>query len=396
MTRRTLLRLLPIAALLVAAGLAFIFFKGGPVQPRYKTAAVEKGALAPSISANGTLNPVTLVNVGTQVSGTVQKLHADFNAEVKTGQVLAELDPALFRASLAQSEANLASARSNATLMEGKLRRARDLYQRKFISAEALDQAVQAHEAARAQEALARAQVERDRTNLRYSVIRSPISGVVVARNVDIGQTVAASFQTPTLFQIARDLREMQIDTSVAEADVGNLKPGLPVSFTVDAFPDATFKGVVKQVRLNPTIQQNVVTYNVVIAVDNEDGRLMPGMTAHVRISVGARDGVLRVPKEALRYRPGGEGDKPQGGTPGMAAGASGNGMKGKGGGKPGATVYVLRDGEPQAVAFRPGVSDAGFVEVLSGDLKEGDTVILREITEKKGKDTQKFQVRMF
>ena len=222
---------------------------------RYKTQAVDQGDIRQIITANGTLNPVVLVNVGTQVSGTVKALHADFNERVTPGQVLVELDPPLFRAALAQSQANLLNAQANLTLAKAKEARARDLLAKNFISQTAMDEAAQAYEGAQAQVAQARAQVERDSTNLRYSVIRSPISGVVVARNVDVGQTVAASFQTPTLFQIAKDLRDMQIDSSVSEADVGAIEVGDKVKFTVDAFPERDFVGKVRQIRLNPTVQ---------------------------------------------------------------------------------------------------------------------------------------------
>jgi HlyD family secretion protein len=259
MARFPLSRILTVIAVLAVSGsLAWFIWgrNGADNAQRYRTAEVERGDIVQSIAANGTLNPVVLVNVGTQVSGTVKKLAADFNDRVKPNQVLAELDPALFRAQLKQSEANLANARANLELAVAREKRNRDLYQKKFISSDALDQAVQTLESAKAQVMLAQAQVEKDRTNLAYSVIRSPISGVVVARNVDVGQTVAASFQTPTLFQIAKDLREMQIDTTVAEADVGAVQMGQKVKFSVDAFPERNFVGQVNQIRLNPTIQQ--------------------------------------------------------------------------------------------------------------------------------------------
>jgi HlyD family secretion protein len=375
--------LILVAILAVAGSLAWFAWgrNGADAAQRYRTAEVERGDITQSIAANGTLNPVVLVNVGTQVSGTVKKLHADFNDRVKPNQVLAELDPALFRAQVQQSEANLANAKANLQLAVAREKRNRDLYQKKFISADALDQAVQTLDSARAQVMLAQAQLEKDRTNLQYSVIRSPISGVVVARNVDVGQTVAASFQTPTLFQIAKDLREMQIDTTVAEADVGAVEVGQKVKFSVDAFPERNFVGQVKQIRLNPTIQQNVVTYNVVVGVDNADGKLMPGMTAHIRVVVAQKKDALRIPKEALRFKPADEEGKDQG-------------EKGKK--RAGSTVYRLEGNRLEAVPVKVGIADTNFVEVTEGDLKPGDLLVTKELAGKKDKNNAKFQVRPF
>jgi len=352
---------------------------------RYKTQAVDQGDIRQIITANGTLNPVVLVNVGTQVSGTVKALHADFNERVTPGQVLVELDPPLFRAALAQSQANLLNAQANLTLAKAKEARARDLLAKNFISQTAMDEAAQAYEGAQAQVAQARAQVERDSTNLRYSVIRSPISGVVVARNVDVGQTVAASFQTPTLFQIAKDLRDMQIDSSVSEADVGAITVGDKVRFTVDAFPERDFVGKVRQIRLNPTVQQNVVTYNVVVAVDNEDGKLMPGMTAHVKILVAERKNVLRIPNAALRYKPVVSSDE-----------TNEKKTRGKKNGE-GPTVYRLgADNQPASVKLKLGISDGTSSEVIEGELKAGDALVVKDTTANKEKKTSSFRLRMF
>ena len=299
-------KLLVIIAMLLLAAIAVWYWGTKPEsrQERYKTQAVDRGDIVQSISANGTLNPVELVNVGTQVSGTVFKWYADFNDQVKVGQVLVELDPALFRAQLQQSEANVMNARALLKLAENKMARNLALKEQGFISSDALNEFEQQLDVAIAQLALSTAQLARDRANLHYSVIKSPISGVVVARNVEIGQTVAASFQTPVLFQIAKDLRQMQIDTNVAEADIGQLRLGQQANFTVDAFSEREFTGTVKQLRLNPTIQQNVVTYDVVVAVANDDGALLPGMTANVRFAVNQKHAVLRVPNAALRYKP--------------------------------------------------------------------------------------------
>lgn len=377
---RSIRNLLVFVGLAAAVGGGVYYWqqhKSGQPQDGFKTQPVDRADIVQSISANGTLSPVVLVNVGTQVSGTVKRLNADFNSRVKDGQILAELDPALFEAQLKQDQANVANAGANLVLMRAKDERAHTLQQKGFISQDAVDLAKQQLDSAQAQHKLAQAQLTRSRTNLNYSVIRSPISGVVVARNVDVGQTVAASFQTPVLFQIAGDLKQMQIETSVAEADIGNLKIGLPVRFTVDAFLDKQFEGRVKQVRLNPSIQQNVVTYNVVVAVENPDEVLLPGMTAHVQVTVTRHENVLRVSNAALRYRPMKE--KEEGGE---ATGKNGKKEKNRGG----ATVYLLDNGKPTAIKFKPGISDGSYTEVLDGGLKEGDLLITRETGAKKDK----------
>ncbi len=362
--------LLALLFLLGAGG--YFWTQRGPssVAQNYKTETVDRGDVVQVLTANGTLNPVVLVNVGTQVSGTILKLHADFNSRVTAGQVLAELDPALFNAQLKQSEANVNSALASLTLAQTKEARTRNLVSQGFIAPQELDQATQTLETAKAQVNVARAQLEKDKTNLRYTVIRSPISGVVVARNVDVGTTVAASFQTPTIFQIAQDLKEMQIDTSLAEADIGAVHVGLPVRFSVDAFADRQFRGSVKQVRLNPSIQQNVVSYNVVVAADNADGLLMPGMTARVSITANKRDNVLRVPNAALRYRP----KDP--------AGETNTRIKREAGVK----VYKLNGLVPQAVTIKTGINDSNFTEAVEGDIKEGDQLVTRELNAKDDK----------
>jgi len=353
---------------------------------RYKTQALEMGDVTQTVSANGTLNPVVLVNVGTQVSGTVRKLHVDFNDKVSQGQPLVELDPSLFQAQAAQSEASVSSAQASLELAQANEARMRNLFKQEYISRQELDQAVQALKSARAQLALARAQNLKDRTNLAYTVIRSPVSGVVVSREVDTGQTVAASFQTPTLFKIAQDLSKMQIDSSFAEADVGNIQVGQPVRFTVDAFPNRTFKAVVRQRRINPTTQQNVVTYDVVVAVDNPEQVLMPGMTAYVNITVAQRKNVLLVPNAALRFKP--------------ADMAAKNGKARKEERKKGAsaTVYVLENDKLKPVAIGIGITDNKFTEVTSGGLKAGDAVVLEETIANpgKGKTPSSMQMRMF
>lgn len=360
---------------LLTAGGAFAYRQssGLRIEERYKLQTVEKGAINQGVSANGTLNPVTLVNVGTQVSGTVRKLYVDFNGKVAKGQVLLELDDALLAAQAKQSAASVESAAASLELAAANESRVRSLFAQEYVSRQELDQAVQAHKAARAQLNLARAQSEKDRANLNYSVIRSPVSGVVVARSVDVGQTVAASFQTPTLFQIAQDLSKMQIDTNFAEADIGNIRVGQAVRFNVDAFPNRAFEGAVRQVRLNSTTQQNVVTYNVVVSVENPEQVLLPGMTAYVNIVVDKRKAALLVPNAALRFKPADasaaakseeKGSRPSGEKQ----------MKRKRDAASG-TVYVLRNSELKPVSVTLGITDNRSTEVVGGDLKAGDLV---------------------
>jgi len=337
-------------------------------QNRYRTVALETGDVIQTVSANGTLNPVVLVSVGTQVSGTVRKLYTDFNDKVQKGQVLAELDPPLFNAQVQQSEANVRNAQASLDLAQANETRMKTLLEQEYISRQEYDQSQQALKSGRAQVELAQAQLQKDRTNLNYTVIRAPVSGVVVSRSVDVGQTVAASFQTPELFKIAQDLSRMQIDSSFAEADIGKIKVGQPVRFTVDAFAGRSFSGVVKQVRLNPTNVSNVITYDVVVAVDNPEQILLPGMTAYVNIVVAERHDVVLVPNAALRFRPKDIEQKKSGGKRNKK---DGEGLSG--------TVYVQTNGSPEPVRIRIGITDNKVTEVLAGALKAGDSVIVED-----------------
>ena len=370
-------------------------------EQRYKLATIEQGDVTQMVSANGTLNPVVLISVGTQVSGTVRKLFVDFNDKVKKGQALLELDDALVAASERQSAANVVNAQAALDLAQANEARIKQLFAQEYVSKQEYDQSTQALKSARAQLALAKAQNERDRANVNFTVIRSPVDGVVIDRVVDIGQTVAASFQTPTLIKIAQDLSEMRIDTSFAEADIGNIREGQKARFTVDAFPNRSFVGDVQQIRLNPTNTQNVVTYNVRINVANPDHLLLPGMTAYVNIGVQKREGTLLVPNAALRYKPAEAADKKPGNGqaaaqsagmsgmgPGMGAGMSGMGpaapagqAAGKGKKRDGqsGTVYVLAGDELKPVAVQLGITDNRNTEVVGGDLKEGDRVVTGE-----------------
>ncbi|MGH8692682.1 MAG: efflux RND transporter periplasmic adaptor subunit [Burkholderiales bacterium] len=373
------MKLFVVLLLLASAGTAIWLWKNNsemPAEQRYRTRPVERGTLVQSVSANGTLNPVVLVTVGSQISARVTKLYADFNQRVKAGQVLAELDPALLIATEQQTLANLASARALLRLARANEERFQQLFAQEYISRQEMDQAVQAREAAQAQVQVYEAQHSRDRANLHYTVIRSPVSGVVVDRQVDVGQTVAASLQAPVLFKIAQDLKQMQINSAVAEADVGAIRIGQEVDFRVDAFSDREFKGKVKQIRLNPTITSNVVTYNVVVSVDNADEVLLPGMTAYITITTQTKQDVLMVPSAALRFRPAGKAESPRMSS-GPAAGATAGARKRAAGSQ----VHALRGGKIEAVAVQTGITNGRVTEIAGGDLREGDMVVVEDLT---------------
>jgi len=371
----------------VCTGIAIYwqFYKVEPLQ--YRLQSAEKGDISQTVSANGTINPVTLVSVGTQVSGTVKKLYVDFNSKVEKGQILLELDDALLSAQQKQSLANVQNAQASLELATANEARMRSLFAQEYVSRQELDTAVQTKKSAEAQLNLAQATVERDRANLAYSVIRSPVSGVVVDRSVDVGQTVAASLQTPTLFKIAQDLSRMQIDANFAEADIGSIRVGQSVHFSVDAFPNRSFNGVVKLVRLNPTTQQNVVTYDVVINVDNPEKILLPGMTAYVTIVVAERKDVLLVPNAALRFKPANSDnqkpsssqtketrntvDRPAGASGAKASKLKRDGYSGK--------VFILEKNELKPVNVSLGITDNRNTEIAGGDLKAGDQIVIGE-----------------
>lgn len=380
-------------SLIVLALLAggYYFYKSSKqMKPEdlYKFAAVTQGDIEQAVSANGTINPVTLVSVGTQVSGRVSKLYVDFNDKVEKGQVLLELDEALFTAQIAQTQGVVRNAEASVELAKANEARIRTLFEQEYVSRQEMDQSVQALKSAKAVLESAQAQLQRDKTNLSYSIIRSPVSGIVVDRQIDLGQTVAASFQTPTLIKIAQDLSKMQIDTSFAEADIGNIKVGQLAKFSVDAFPNLNFEGVVKQIRLNPVTTSNVVSYNVVISVDNPQQILLPGMTAYVSIVFAKHDNVMLVPNAALRYKPkldnGGDGRDD---SKTAANGNSANQASTKGGRKKSTgvaeaggfgrgKVFVLQDGKPQLREVKVGITDGKLTEIVSDTLKSGDQVI--------------------
>ncbi len=379
--RRSLLALL--ALILFAAGIAAWRAAGAPtLEQRYRLQTVEKGDIVQSVSANGTLNPIVLVNVGTQVSGTVTKLYVDFNDKVVKGQPLLELDPSLLAAQARQSAANAINIETSLRLARATEARLRALFAQDYVSRQDLDQAVQARQSAEAQLAQAKAAADKDRVNLGYAVIRSPVSGIVVDRVVDLGQTVAASLQTPTLIKIAQDLSEMRIDSSFSEADVGKIQPGQPVRFTVDAFPERAFTGQVQQIRMNATVTQNVVTYNVRISLENPEQILLPGMTAYVNIAVARRDGVLTAPNAALRFRPADigakDGEKNNEATERDASRAAGEARRpGRRPESSAGTVYVIDGKRLKAVAVQTGITDNRHTEIVGGALQAGDRVVV-------------------
>lgn len=387
--KKTLIWLL----LLATAGAAFYFYSQSSApkpEELYRFQQIVRDDVTQTISANGTLNPVTLVNVGTQVSGRVSKLYVDFNDKVEKGQILLTLDDSLFTAQIEEARGNVRNAQSALELAQANEARMRSLFQQEYVSRQELDQAVQALKSARAQVETAQAQLRRHETNLGYSIIRSPVSGVVVDRVVNIGQTVAASFQTPTLITIAQDLTKMEINSSFAEADIGNIKVGQKAKFNVDAYPNRSFEGLVKQVRLNPTITSNVVTYNVVVSVDNPDLILLPGMTAYVNIAVSTHENVLLAPNAALRF-------KPRNDTPESEAPKTKRTRKQGNADTPSGKIYILQQGELQPISVELGITDGRFTEIVTNELKEGDRVVVGEVG---GSDNQQqpggMRMRMF
>ena len=387
--------LIPLLLVLGVIGTSIYFQKKAEESKseRYRTVAVDRGAVIQRITANGTLNPVTVVSVGTQVSGTVTKLYTDFNNVVKANQVLLELDPALIKANLAQFDASLRSAEATARLAESTLKRNRELVAKGFISSQTLEQNTKELDVANATVAQVKSQLDREKTNLSYTIIRSPIDGIVIDRKIDVGQTVAASFSTPTLFQIAKNLEEMQIDTSVAEADVGSVRQGMPVKFTVDAYPERDFQGKIRLVRLNPTIQQNVVTYNVVVDVNNEGSLLKPGMTAQVSFVANQRDDVVRIPNGALRFKPPRDDKEDKKVTkrdaskkkPAESTETKTDAPKEFR--RPPARVYKINEkSELVPTEIRTGVASNQFTEMISGDVKPGDELVVRDLQDKTAK----------
>lgn len=376
--------IISVIAIVIIATVLFFYLRGNGTKMAYKTEKVSRGEINALVTATGTVNAVTTVSVGTQVSGTIKRLMVDYNSPVKKGQLLAQIDPANVQAQVDQANANLWSAKANmekaavATLDARRtLQRNKELFAQNFIARSDLDTAETNAQSAEAQQKVTQAQVGQAeaalkiaKTNLQYTNILSPVDGTVISRSVDVGQTVAASFQTPTLFSIAQDLTKMQINTSVDEADIGKVQTGQEVSFTVDAYPDTLFNGKVSEVRNSPTTVSNVVTYDVIIKVDNPQLKLKPGMTANVSITIETRKDVLRISNAALRFKP--------------------TDVKGKSDinkdkkEMKGTKVWILEKGKPKPVKVTIGLSDGNYTEISAGELKEGQEIITDSLNNKK------------
>ncbi len=374
----------------VIVGGVWYFKSGKSDAPDYQTAPVARGDLTQVVTATGTLNPVVNVTVGSQVSGRISKLYVDFNSVVKSNEVIAEIDPSTYQAAVEQADADLANAKANLELQQVEANRTSDLFTNKLVSGSDYDTAIATLHEAEATVKIKKASLDNALVNLNYCKIVSPVDGIVISRAIDLGQTVASSFNTPTLFQIANDLTKMEIDSSVAEADVGGVVEGQSVDFTVDAYPYRSFYGTVVQVRNAPTNANNVVTYDCVISVTNSDYKLKPGMTANITFIIAQRENVLNIPNAALHFRPP---DSTLVGTNSAATPTATNGVSFAGtSGGPGHhsghargerplfhTIYVLSGaGEKaklQAVQIKTGISDGISTEVLSG-LDEGAQVV--------------------
>jgi HlyD family secretion protein len=361
--------------LLIAAAFAFTRC-GNSGATQFQTAAVTRGPITQTVTATGTLNPVVNVQVGSQVSGNIQKLFADFNSRVKAGDVVAQIDPVLFQATVTQAEGDMANAQAALELAKVNATRIQELFAKKNSAQADVDQATANLHQAEANVKIKQGALDKAKADLDHCTITSPVDGEVISRNVDVGQTVAASLQAPVIFTIANDLTKMQIDANVAEADVGAVTVDQNVNFSVDAFPSRTFHGKVVQVRNAPITVQNVVTYDTVIGVNNADLKLKPGMTANVSIVIAHKDDVLKISNAALRYRPAN--------APTPERSASGQNRGGTGGGSAGPratdrTVYVLRGSKAEPVQIKTGISDGTTTEVLQG-LAEEDRVITGQL----------------
>ena len=420
-------RVLIIGIVVAVAALvgAFFYTRRGSAEPKFRKGKIDKGDVVATVTATGTLSAVTTVKVGSQVSGIIAKLYVDFNAVVKKGQLLTELDPTPFQQTVDQRRADLEKAKVELRNAEISLTRSKNLAKQQLLAQSDLDGAQTARDSAAAAVAQSQAALKQAETNLSYTRITSPIDGVVVDRQYDVGQTVAASFQAPVIFTIAQDLTKMQVLTNIDEADVGRVKVGQEASFSVDAFSDQPFKGAVSQIRLSPQTVQNVVTYPVVLDVANLDLKLKPGMTANVQVPVDVRKDALRVANSALRFRPDNSDlvvevrkvkstDAGKGGTassappaPGSAAGAPAtsertgpprSGATGATGGRPGAggarpsggtgTLYVEvpnTGGKLKPVTVRTLITDGNLTAIRTDELKEGDEVIVGLATARAG-----------
>ncbi len=361
-----------IIALVVIAALTTPFIlkkQNGKVE--YASEPIQKRTITQIVEATGTIEPINTVSIGSQVSGRIDEIFVDYNSIVEKGQQLAQIDTSLFEAQLQQSKANINNAK--ATLAKNKAlldydtktyHRYKNLYDRNLVSKNDLDSAESAYKSDLAQVAAAKASIMQAEANyatasanMGYTKIVSPVKGIVISKEVEVGQTVAASFQTPTLFTVAEDLTKMRIETSVSEADIGKVKEGQEVEYTLDGYPDSVFKGKVTQVRLSPTTESNVVTYTVIIEVENDEGKLMPGMTANVSIITGKKEDILTVPNVALKFT--------------VADNTKKYDKKG---------IWIAKKGKPYRVNIETGVSDDTYTEIISGEVKDGDIVYTRNM----------------
>lgn len=351
---------LKILLLVIIAAAVYLFLpKNGKIY--YETAEVVRGDIVDKVEASGTINPVSQTNVGTQVSGIIYKLYVDFNTPVKKGAMLAEIDPATLEATLLQQEAALMKAESNMKNDERTYDRYKQLYKQDFVAKSELDSAETQYLSSKASYIQAKASVDKAKTDLQYTKITSPVDGIVISRAVDLGQTVAASFQTPTLFIVAQDLTKMQIEVKVSEADIIAVKEGQRVTFNIDGYPGEEFAGKVNQVRLSAETVQGMVAYTVVISVDNSDLKLKPGMTANITIITNEKNDVLLVSNSALRYSPASSTEK----------------FRSRG-------VWLLKNGAPVRVEITPGIMDDRYTEIASGGVQDGDMAITMETTSAK------------
>ena len=375
-------KIIIILAVILLIATPFILKGNKNGKAEYLKEPVQVRTITQIVEATGTIEPINTVSIGSQVSGRIEQIFVDYNSQVEKGQQLAQIDTSLFEAQLQQSKANINNAKATLAKSEAQLEydtktyhRYKNLYDRNLVSKNDLDSAKSAYKSDLAQVAAAKAQIMQAEAsfatasaNMGYTKIVSPVKGTVISKEVEVGQTVAASFQTPTLFTVAEDLTKMRIETSVSEADIGKVKEGQEVEYTLDGYPDSVFKGVVTQVRLSPTTESNVVTYTVVIEVENEEGKLLPGMTANVSIITGKKENILTVPNVALKFTVAGNKQKYD--------------KKG---------IWIDKKGKPVRINIETGVSDDTYSEIISNEIKEGDIVYVRNLAS--GKKQQQMRV---
>ena len=375
-------------AVLLALIIGGVSYKALKSKVRYITKPIQKCTITQVVEASGTINPVNTVSVGSTVSGLIQDIYVDFNSQVKKGQILAQIDPRNFEATVQQNEAQIANAQANVARLKAVVdydkmmyERYKNLYAKNFVAKSELDQYKSTYYADVAQMNAAQAQVNQYRanlkiaqTNLGYTQIIAPVDGTIVSREIDVGQPVAASFQAPQLFTIAQDLTKMQIEVSVSEADIGKVQDGQDVTYTLDGYPDSVFKGKVTQVRISPTTVSNVVTYTVIVDVKNDDLKLIPGMTANVSIITDKSENVMCAPSIALKFNPNTDGTR----------------YKTQG-------IWIMEKKRPKRINIETGASDDTNTEIISQQLKEGDRVIVdSSLSKSKDKGTQRRGPRMF